>query len=265
MKTFLLLGLVALLAVPVSVAADATNAPSVTSVTNAANVTPPNLALELTVIRFKPDSKDQVLQDFKLEGAASNIVDTLRGLGRSVDVVYRGTRDVVLEPKSLARFDATETRPIILIGKPGAPVPPAAVYGLTLQVTVRPAADDSFVLAWEGSLNWSPDLMDRRSGMQNTFQFLGKTASVAQSASEVLGQTGGVVKGGADIGLTVAELFKNGNSDSSIYELPVLKTVSFTGSRACRSGQLIVSTTAAEAGVKEPQIIFFLLTPRLRP
>ena len=265
MKIFLLIGLATLLTVPAAVAADGTNATNATIVTSATNATPQNLALELTVIRFKPDSKDQVLQDFKLEGAAANIVETLRAQGRSVDVVYRGTRDVVLEPKSLARFDATETRPIILVGKPGAPVPPAAVYGLTLQVTVRPVGEDGFVLAWEGSLNWSPDLMDRRTGMQNTFQFLGKTAGVAQSASEVLGSSGGMVKGGADIGLTVAELFKSGNADSSIYELPVLKTVAFTGSRACRNGQLIVSTTAAEAGVKEPQIIFFLLTPKIRP
>jgi len=253
MKTFLALGLSALLAVGSAEAADGTNA------------VPQNLALELTVIRFKPDSKEQVLQDFRLSGTSSNIVETLRGQGRSVDVVYRGTRDVVLEPKSMAKFDATETRPVILVGKPGAPVPPATVYGLTLQVTVRSAGEDAFVLAWEGNLNWSPELMDRRGGMQNTFQFLGKAANVAQSASEVAGQAGGAVKAGADIGLAVAELFRSGNADSSIYELPVLKTVSLSGSRACRSGQLVINTTAAEAGVKEPQILLFLLAPKLQP
>ena len=252
MKTLLLLGFALLLHVGAD-AADATNA------------APQNLSLELTVIRFKPDSKDQVLQDFKLSGASSNFVETLRGMGRSVDLVYRGTRDVVLEPKSAARFDATETRPVILLGKPGAPIPPATVYGLTLQVTVRPTGDDGFVLAWEGSLNWSPELMDRRGGMQNTFQFIGKAANVAQSASEVAGQAGGAVKAGADIGLAVAELFRSGNADSSIYELPVLKTVSLSGSRACRSGQLVINTTAAEAGVKEPQILLFLLAPKLQP
>ena len=229
------------------------------------NAVPQNLALELTVIRFKPESKDQVLQDFKLSGTSANIVEQLRGMGRSVDVVYRGTRELVVEAKSMAKFDATETRPVILVGKPGVPAPPATVYGLTLQVTVRPASEDSFVLAWEGGLNWSPDLMDRRTGMQNTFQFLGKAASVAQSASQFAGESGGAVKGGADIGFAVAELFKGGNTDSSIYELPVLKTVALNGSRTCRSGQLIVSTTAAEAGVKEPQILFFLLAPKLQP
>ena len=253
MKILLALGLAVLSAVGSAQAADAPAA------------VPQNLSLELTVIRFKTESKEQVLQDFKLSGTSSNIVESLRGQGRSVDVVYRGTRDVVLEPKSLAKFDATETRPVILVGKPGAPVPPATVYGLTMQVTVRPAGEDSFVLAWDGNLVWSPELLDRRVGMQNTFQFLGKAANVAQSASEVAGQAGGTIKAGADIGLAVAELFRSGNTDSSIYELPVLKTVALTGSRACRSGQLIISTTAAEAGVKEPQILFFLLAPKVQP
>ena len=133
MKTFLLSGLAALLTGASALAADA------------AATVPRNLALELTVIRFKPESKEQVLRDFPLTGDASNVVEQLRGLGRSVDVVYRGTRDVVVEPKSTAKFDATETRPVILVGKPGAPVPPATVYGLTLQVTVRPAGEDAFV------------------------------------------------------------------------------------------------------------------------
>ncbi|KAB2660593.1 MAG: hypothetical protein DVB31_13825 [Verrucomicrobia bacterium] len=226
---------------------------------------PRNLALELTVIRFKPESKEQVLQDFRFAGASSNIVDSLRSMGRSVDVVYRGTREMVIEPKSMAKFDATETRPVVLVGKPGVPMPPAAVYGLTLQVTVRPVSDDTFVLAWEGGLNWSPDLMDRRNGMQNTFQFLGKAANLAQSASQLAGESQGAVKSGADIGFAVAEMFRGGNGDSGIFELPVLKTVALNGSRTCRSGQLVVSTTAAEAGVKEPQILFFVLAPRLEP
>ena len=226
--------------------------------------TPRNLSLELTLIRFKPDSKEQVLQDFHLSGGASNAVETLRKAGRSVDVLYRGTRDIALEPKAAAKFDATETRPVVLVGAPGAPMPPATLYGVTLTVTARPAADDSYVLSWEGSLNWSPELMDRRVGLQNTMQFIGKAASAAQNASQFAGDSQGVVRQAADIGLAVAEMFKPANStDSHIFELPVVKTFSLNGSRACRNGQLIVSTTAAEAGVKEPQIIFFLLDTRL--
>ena len=236
-----------------------------TSVASAQNGKPPrNLALELTLIRFKPDSKEQVLQDFRLSGGASNAVETLRKAGRSVDVLYRGTRELAIEPKATAKFDATETRPVVLVGAPGAPVPPATLYGVTLAVSVRPTDDETFVLSWEGSLNWSPEMMDRRLGLQNTMQFIGKAANAAQNASQLAGESQGVVRQAADIGLAVAEMFKPVNSaDSHIFELPVVKTFSLNGSRACRNGQLIVSTTAAEAGVKEPQIIFFLLDARI--
>lgn len=224
---------------------------------------PRNLTLEVTLIRFKPDSKEQILQDFRLTGGASNAVETLRRLGRSVDVLYRGTRDVAVEPKASAKFDATETRPVVLIGAPGAPMPPATVYGLSLAVTLRPVNDETFVLSWEGTLNWSPEMMDRRLGMQNTMQFIGRAANAAQGVSQLAGESQGVVKQASDIGLAVAEMFKPQNAaDSHIFELPVVKNFSLNGSRACKSGQMVVSTTAAEAGVKEPQIVFFLLDAR---
>lgn len=231
----------------------------------AQNATPPrNLALELTLVRFKPDSKEQVLQDFRLTGGASNAVEVLRKAGRSVDVLYRGTRDLVVEPKATAKFDATETRPVLLMGAPGAPMPPATLYGLTMTVSVQPAAGETFVLSWEGTLNWSPEMMDRRVGLQNTMQFIGKAASAAQSASQFAGDSQGMVRQAADIGLAVAEMFKPPTSaDSHIFELPVLKTFAIQGSRACRGTQMIVNTTAAEAGVKEPQVIYLLLDTRV--
>lgn len=229
----------------------------------AADPAPKNLSLEVTVIRFKPDTKERVLQDFNFTGGASAAVESLRAVGKSVDVVYRGTREVALEPKSTAKFDATETRPVVLVGKPGVPAPPATVYGLTLQITARPAGEDGFVLAWEGNLVWSPELMDRRGGLQNTMQFIGKAAAAAQGASQLAGDSSGTVKQAADIGLAVAELFKDKAGDSGIYELPVLKTVALNGSRSGKSGQLIVTTTAAEAGMKEPQMVFFLINPVL--
>lgn len=88
---------------------------------DATNAVPRNLAIEVTVIRFKPESKDQILQDHRFSGTATNVVEALRAAGRSVDIVYRGTREMALEAKSLAKFDATETRPVLLVGKPGAP------------------------------------------------------------------------------------------------------------------------------------------------
>lgn len=227
-----------------------------------AQAAPENLSLELTVIRFKPESKEQILQDFKFPAGSSNAVESLRKIGSSVDVLYRGTRDLAIYTNSLAKFDATETRPVLLMGAPSVPMPPATLYGLTLQVAHKGSTPNGIILGWEGTLTWSPELMDRRFGVQNSMQFIGKAAKVADSASKVAGDAQGTVKQAAEIGLAVAELFKGPSADQQIYELPVVKNFSLHGSRVCKPGQTIVTTTAAEAGVKEPQIIFFLLDVR---
>jgi len=225
---------------------------------------PKNLSVEVMIARFKPQSKDQVLQDLTLPDSTSKAIDALRASGRSVDVLYRGVRSLAFEPAAAgAKFDGTETRPVVFLGKSGAP-PTATVYGLTLEVKVRAATNEAFTLGWEGSLSWSPDLLDRRASWQDSLQFLGKAANTAEAASAVAGQAGGTVKQAADIGLAVADLFR-GSTDGTVYELPVLKTVGVSGSRACRNGQLVVNTTATEAGVKEPQVILFLMLPRIEP
>lgn len=79
-------------------------------------------------------------------------------------------------------------------------------------------ADDNIILVWKGSLTWSAELMDRRVGLQKSMQFLGKAAHVAESASKLGGRMAG-----------------HGEA-----------------------GRMFVTTTAAEADVKEPKIICFL-------
>ena len=224
-----------------------------------------SVAIEVTVIRFKPAQAERVMQSFDFPKGASNVVDFLRPHGSVVDVLYRGSREVLLEPKSHVKFDATESRPVVLVGQPGAPVPPATLFGLTLDVTVIPASQERFGLVWEGSLTWSPDLMDRRKGMANVMSFVGKASAAAQSASKLAGENVAVVNQAADIGLALAQIFQGEKPGaSSIYELPVVKTVQLSSGRYCHSGDMVVISTAAEAGTKEPQIIYLLLEPVLR-
>jgi hypothetical protein len=224
-----------------------------------APASPKVLKLELTILRFKPATNQPFYKDYYLSGPVSLVVSTLLAAGRSVDVLYHGTRELVVEPKSSAKFSATETRPIIVIGKQGAS-PPAIVYGLTMQVDVRPVGKDSFALSWEGSLNWSPDLIDRRAATgPDASQFLEKAASAAKGLSALAGKSQA-----AGIGLAVADLFKEDTTNNSaIYELPVLKTVALGGSRVCHSDETIINATMAEAGARETQIIYFILNPVL--
>jgi len=235
-----------------------TNAPApAPAVVPAVAAAPPRvLSLELSILRYKPATNQPVFADLKLSGSMASIVDSLRASGRSVDVLYHGTRELALEPKASAKFHGTEMRPVILIGKQGSP-PPAVVYGLTMEIIARPLSGDAFILNWDGSLNWSPDLIDRRPSGPDAVQVLEKAATAAKGITALTGKSQV-----ADIGLAVADLFKDDPANnSSIYELPVLKTVALSGSRVCHGGETIVNSTASEAGAREPQIIFFVLNP----
>lgn len=226
------------------------------------------LTLEVSVVRFKPMAAERILQGFKnLNGNLQSIIEQLRADGEA-SVLYTGTRDIRLEEKSRAKFDALETKPVVLIGKPNAPVPPATSYGLSLEVTTRSIEADRFGLGWEGTMTWSPEVVDAWKG-EKFLNFMSGAANVAKKATALAG--GGkddkTLGGAADIGLSFAQLFnpKGATQESQIYELPVNKTVSFISSRNCKSGELLINATTAEMGSKEAQTILLLIWPTLNP
>lgn len=223
------------------------------------------ISIEVAVVRFKPAKAERILQGFKdLKGNLLTVIDSLKAEGE-VSVLYTGNRELRLEEKSKAKFDALETRPVVLVGKSGAPIPPATAYGLSLEITTRSVEPDRFGLGWEGSVSWSPEIVDTWKG-EKFLNFLGTAASVAKKAG-ALGGDNKAVGAGADIGLGLAQLFnpKGAPTENQIYELPVNKTVSLASSRNCKSGELIVNATTAELGSKEAQTILLLIWPTLNP
>jgi len=186
-------------------------------------------------------------------------VESLKNDGE-VSVLYNATRDLRLEDKVEAKFDALETRPVVIIGKPGIPLPPATQLGVQLKVTSKLADGERFGLAWEGSISWSPEMLSKWQGE--------KFPRLAGAAVSSL-KTAGVIKGddakNADIGLGLAQLFnpKGKPTENEIYELPVNKTISLSGSRNCKSAELIINATTAEMGSKEAQTLLLLLLPTL--
>lgn len=225
---------------------------------------PRTISLEVSVLRFKPLRAERILEGFRnLSGSLQRVMDTLKSEGE-VTVLFSGTRDIRFEEKGKAKFDALETRPVLVIGKPTAPIPPATAYGVSLEVTTRLADEGRFGLQWEGNLTWSPEILDKRTGERfMTF------ATGAASAVKKSGLLGGDGKAGAaaDIGLGLAEMFtpKGRPTENEIYELPVNKTVAFGSSRICRSGELIVHSTTAEMGNKEAQTVLLLILPTMMP
>lgn len=206
------------------------------------------------------------MRGFKgLNGNLLAVVDSLKGDG-AVSILYSGNRDIRLEEKAKAKFDALETRPIVLVGKPGAPVPPVTSYGLALEISAHAIEAEKVGLTWEGSMTWSPEIVDTWKG-EKFLSFLGSAANVAKKASAAAGVESKEVDSGTDIGLSFAQLFnpKGGATDSQIYELPVNKTISLCSSRSCKNGELIVNATTSEMGSKEAQTILLLIWPTINP
>lgn len=254
------------LALPVFVCSAADEAKPATSSVSSPSGPLQTLSLEVAVLRFKPDSADRILRGFKeLKGNLAGVIETLKADG-SVSILYSGTRDMRLEEKATTKFDALETKPVVLIGKPGAPVPPVTSYGLALEISAKAVEGGRVGLTWDGSMTWSPDVVDEWKG-EKFLSFLGSAAGVAKKASSLTGNQSKEINSGVDIGLSFAQLFnpKGGATESQIYEMPVNKTISLSSSRNCKAGELIVNATTSEMGNKEAQTILLLIWPTILP
>lgn len=230
--------------------------------TNKPPVLSQTISLDVAVVLFKPAKAERLMRGFKdLKGDLLSVVESLKPDG-NVSVLYSATRDLRLEDKARAKFDALETRPIVIIGKPSAPIPPATAYGLKLEITAKPRNGEVFGLNWEGEITWSPEIVERWQG-ERFLSFAGSAISTLKSAGVLSGKD---AKSG-DMGLELAQLFnpKGKATENEIYELPVNKTVSFNSSRNCHDGELIVNATTSEMGNKEAQTILLLICPKISP
>jgi len=214
------------------------------------------------VLRFKPVIAERLLQGFKgLGGNVRAVVESLRNDGE-VSVLYNATRDLRLQDKAEAKFDALQTRPVVIIGKAGVPLPPATQLGVNLKVSARSGGGERFGLAWDGSVSWPPELLNRGQG-EKFLSFAGAAVGTLKTAGAIKGDDAK----SADIGLGLAQLFnpKGKPTENEIYELPVNKTISLSGSRNCRNNEMVINATTAEMGSKEAQTILLLLLPTVNP
>lgn len=238
---------------------------------HAADPAPRNLTLHLALLRFQPKDKLDLIRPFKnlLEGQVKPAELTAKGMnavidGLSshgiVDVLHRSERAMVLGGEGKAKFDAIEERPFVLIGNKDM-LPPATKFGLSLELTGKPVDSDQFSLAWNGTLKWSPELIDRWS--LNTEKFLSFTTGAAKLAQNLTGKSD---QNPLDIGLSVVQLF-NPNSSApaagQIYELPVVKEIAFQSSRLSKNNELIFNSTVSEVGGRPAQAVVLVILPSL--
>jgi hypothetical protein len=249
--------------------AHADNAPLV----QAAAAGPQNLGLHIALLRFEPSAKTNLVRPFKkmLEGQVqtsmlqekglNHVIELMSNFG-TVDVLHRADRDVVIAADSRVKFDALEERPVVVVGKKDL-LPPSTKFGLSLEVTAKPIDAHRFSLSWNGSLRWSPQLIDR--WKFNPQKFLSFAGSAAQAANTLMAKED---KDPLEIGLSIAQLFKTDNAapgDGQIYELPVVKEISFQSSRVCWDNDLILNSTVSEVGGRPAQAIVLVIWPNLNP
>jgi hypothetical protein len=233
---------------------------------------PRNLSLHLALLRFQPTDKMDLVRPFKglIEGVKSDdlktkglnaVIETLSSHG-VVDVLHRSERGVVLGGEGRAKFDAMEERPFVLIGNKDM-LPPATKFGLSLELNAKPVDAEQFAINWNGTLKWSPELIDRWS--LNSERFLSFTTGAAKLAQNLTaGAKGG--KDPVDIGLSVVQLFKPTDNQpvaGQIYELPVVKEIAFQSSRVCKNGELIFNSTVSEVGGRPAQAVVLVIWPNL--
>lgn len=237
----------------------------------AADPAPRNLTLHLALLRFQPADKLDLIRPFKglLEGRvkaadlqAKGLNAVIEGLSTAgvVDVLHRSERVMILGGEGKAKFDAVEERPFVLIGNKDM-LPPATKFGLSLELNGKPVDDTSFALNWNGTLKWSPELIDRWS--LNTEKFLSFTTGAAKLAQ---GIAGGSAKDPVDIGLSVVQLFKpqdNQPAAGQIYELPVVKEIAFQSSRLAKNNELIFNSTVSEVGGRPAQAVVLVILPNV--
>lgn len=232
---------------------------------------PQNLGLHLALLRFEPASRTNLVRPFKkmIEGhvqaevlrekGLTHVIEVISNFG-TVDVLHRADRDVVIAPDSKVRFDATEERPVVVVGVKDV-MPPSTKFGLSLEVTARPIDPHRFSLSWNGSLKWSPELIDR--WKFNPQKFLSFASSAALTANNLLAKE---EKDPLQIGLSVAQLFRADTpAAGQIYELPVVKEIAFQSSRVCWDNELILNSTVSEVGGRPAQAIVLVLWPNLNP
>ena len=154
----------ALLALAASLSTQAADAAGSASAPVLESAVPTNVALGISVIRFRPSSP---LSEAEM-AASPGWPELLRRLTNhgKVEVIHRAVRELVCEPTAHLSFRQLESRPAFLL-EAGKAAPQTNAYGLSLEADLRwlPAAGHEggpvILLHWSGSWRGSVRLYSK--------------------------------------------------------------------------------------------------------
>jgi hypothetical protein len=187
--------------------------------------------INVAVFRFRPEDKARLLAPIKVEttpaklftGKAELILGELQCQGAAA-MIYKAS-ELAADPKPKT-IEKSEGATVVLPGE-AIELPKVTRVAVKFEVSATPAGED-LALAWKGSVQWTPELLDRLAKLE---------ALPALQTNSVL------VKAFAPAG------------DVAGFEYPVLKQTHFDSSKIVREGELVFTTTIAETGGRRPEFL----------
>lgn len=218
--------------------------------------------VELGVIRFRPVHQQDLLRSGGPMLRAYSGKGPAPGNLRSVSAILEkaGTADTLvstnfhyaLEHTNVLVKESYALRTLVA----GEKLPEVIKVSLQLGLEIRPRAAGQYELRWGGQLQWSPELIDYLAGRPMRFK-----ESFALDNSDSKQKRIELSKGAASFQRTGMDLIKSVvvREDSAVFELPVVKSLSLSGSKLARMGQPVLEATTAESGGGSSQEMILVL------
>jgi hypothetical protein len=187
--------------------------------------------VNLALFRFRAIDKGQMISAVRIDVPAAKlktekteaVLAALKRRGAAALIFQASERLPDEKPKM---FERSETATVVLPAD-STKLPAMTRIAVKFQLQCGAAAGGKFDLAWDGTVKWSPMLLDRSRASALPF---------AQTNLSLL---------------KPLEIF----ADDVGFEYPVLKETAFQSSRLVKEGELAICTTAAESGGTAPEIL----------
>jgi hypothetical protein len=188
--------------------------------------------VNLAIVRWRPNDKKEVLAPARANISAADLkakksqamIAALRQRGEA-ELLYQSAESFTDgKPKHIEK---SELATVVLPGETTA-LPPITRLAINFDLAWSAAQS---TLAWNGFVKWSPQLVDR-------------------AALTLLTR--------AQTNLTIIRPFAP-SGQTAAFEYPILKETTFQSSKITKPGELIITSTAAEAGGTPPEVLLLCL------
>jgi hypothetical protein len=229
-----------------------------------------DLKMEVGIIRFRPKTSLDLLRppDEVIRNHGGKTPPQLNSVKAVVSALERaGVADALVSTNITLAGETTvlDIKERYLLTTPGGgqSLPDVTKVALHLEMRNGIPRGPNREIRWKGDLQWSPELIDYLDGRVMRF----RGAFVAEEEGKEKKSAGNPSVGVAQA--TSAEWLSTNvirvafpGQEKGIFELPVVKSSSLSGSKWVRPEQPILQSTVAEGGGTSSQAIILVLVPQ---